>query len=159
MKKDQLLKLQNFSYHLGLAQKNLSELIATIPAIGEEKETKAVKGKKAPVEDDEMEEVESKFAEKTTKTKGKKAAVVEEEEETSSDDDFDFDDAEVEEEEEEKEPELTEADCRTAMTTYAKKHSKEKAIAVLAKFAKTKKIADVPPAKFGALIAALKVGK
>lgn len=157
MTKEQILKLTNFGYHLRLATQNLEELIKTLPGAGEEK---ATKGKKtAPVEE-EMEEVESQYEEKkTTKKASKKAKVeeVEEEEETSSDDDeFDFDDAEVEEE---SEPEFTEADARTAMTTYAKKHSKEKALAVLGKFAKTKKIADVPPAKLGALIAALKVGK
>jgi hypothetical protein len=154
MTKEQTLKLQNFAYHLGLAHKNLDELLKSLPVI----EEKATKGKKeAPKE--EMEEVESKFKE-TKATKGKKAKVeeIEEEEEVSNDDEFDFDDAEVEEEEV-SEPEFTEADARTAMTTYAKKTSKEKALAILGKFAKTKKIADVPPAKLGALIAALKVGK
>lgn len=157
MTKDQSLKLQNFAYHLGLAHKNLDELIKSLPVI----EEKATKGKKEAPKD-EMEEVESKFKEtkETKATKGKKAKVEEvEEEETSSDEDeFDFDDAEIEEEEV-SEPEFTEADARTAMTTYAKKHSKEKALAILGKFAKTKKIADVPAVKLGALIAALKVGK
>lgn len=166
------LKLQNFAYHLGLASKNLTEAIEAsgLKEEGaketktEEKttKTKTTKGKAKPAEE-EMEEVESQFSddpadfddadgeeqeEKPAKGKGKSKPA------PKDDDNFDFDDAEVEEEQE---PEHTEADVRSAMTAYAKKHSKDKALAVLGKFAKSKKVTDVPPAKYGALIDALKV--
>lgn len=164
------LRLQNVGYHLALVSKNLNE---ALELLGVKSDAKAAteapakgkgKGKAAPAEE-EMEEVESQFSddpadfedepeEKPAKGKGKgkgKAAPVEEEE-SNDDDNFDFEEAEVEEE-----PEVTEADVRSAMTAYAKKHSKDKALAVLGKFAKSKKVTDVPPAKFQALIDALKV--
>lgn len=156
--KSQLLQLENLGSHLRRAGENVELFVKSLQGGTTKTKAKA----EEPAEEEEMEEVESKFKKKASKkTATKKAAPVEEEEEEETEeasDDFDFDDAEVEEEtEEEEEPEHTEADVRTAMTAYAKKHSKEKALAVLGKFAKTKKVADVPPAKFGALITALKV--
>ena len=162
------LRLQNVGYHLALVSKNLTEALELLGVKSDAKaatETLAKgkgKGKAAPAEEEEMETVESDFSddpadfddeeqveEKSVKGKGKKAP---KKDEPADDDNFDFDEAEVEDE-----PTLTEADVRTAMTTYAKKHSKEKALAILGKFAKSKKVGDVPPAKFQALVDALKV--
>ena len=167
--KNLALRLQNVAYHLGLVSKNLNEALEILGVKGDGKaptdEKPATgKGKKAKPAEEEMEEVDSQFSDdpadfeedekpakgKGAKGKGKKAEV--EEEESNDDDNFDFEEEEVNDE-----PEVTEADVRTAMTAYAKKHSKDKALAVLGKFAKSKKVSDVPPAKYQAVIDALKV--
>ena len=41
---------------------------------------------------------------------------------------------------------------RSALNDYAKKHGKEKAMAFVAKYAETKKPADIDPARYGDLI-------
>ena len=96
------------------------------------------KGKTAPADDDQMEEVESPYAGKGKGGKGKSAPVEEETaEETSSDDDDMFgDDAE-----ENNEPTLD--DVRKVVKDFATKHGKEKALKLLGKF----KVTSIPDIK------------
>ena len=123
-----------------------------------------------PDGEEEQEEQETKTTKKVAKkapAKTTKKKVVEEEEEENEEEESEEENEEEEseeeqEEEEESAPEI--GDVRTALMTYAKKHSKEKAFAIMAKFQDAKNKSEeknlaknLKPSTYAKVIAALKV--
>lgn len=106
---------------------------------------------------------ETKSAKSAKTAKPAKLEAIEEEEEVTeagSDDPAEFSDEEEsfeDEAEEETAKTVTKEDALKALQAYSKKHSRDKAMTVLKKYAKTGAVKDVPPAKYGDLVNALKV--